>query len=212
MLADAPRLDLKAVRLAVHGWWLGNPLVYKPGVADLVAVARELAGTGAASGTLIVDDETHGRDRRVRDVSGALPDAEAVSHESVHAILILRPPLARAPLGAEAAFAVAEVAQAILGRLCAVRGRWEVVFYDRSRHASRCHASRFCSAAVDENEDIALVDLRLAFRPLWQAAQVTGGEADQPSAALLTRPDWREVFLARVLHTLDGRLRALSPA
>jgi len=41
------RLDLKLLRLAVHGWWLGNPLVYKPGTADLGAVARELAGAGA---------------------------------------------------------------------------------------------------------------------------------------------------------------------
>lgn len=40
------RLDLKALRIGLHGWWLGNPLVYKPGAVDPGAIARELASAG----------------------------------------------------------------------------------------------------------------------------------------------------------------------
>ena len=221
-------LNLKAMRLAVHGWWLGNPLVYKPGVADLIAVARELAGAGAASGTLVLSDTPAGSDRPASDRpasdrpasdgTGTLSDADATSHDAVHtdhaddtdytvhAVLILRPPMAmpRTPLGVAAAQSVAEVAQATLGRSCAVRWRWQVVLRDGSRGASR-----LCRVSVEQNVDAALVDMRLALGRLWQVAEDGAG---QPSTALFARADWREVFLARVLHTLDGRLRVVHVA
>lgn len=200
---NGTHLDLKALRLAVHGWWLGNPLVYKPGVADLTSVARELASAGAASGTLVLSDVPAGRDRDSA-VAGTILDAEAVPHDAVHAVLILRPPIPCTPLGAAAAQTVAEVAQAALGRPCAVQRRWHVVLRDGGRVSSQ-----LCQVSADEYEDVALVDVRLALGQLWHAA---GDEAGQPAAVLFTRPDWREVFLARVLHALDGRLRALREA
>jgi hypothetical protein len=198
-------LDLKALRLAVHGWWLGNPLVYKPGVADIGAVARELARAGATSGTLVLSDTPAGGDHPASDdaetKAAALLDAEAASHDSLHAVLILRPPMPGASLGAATAQAVAEVTQAALVRPCAVRWRWHVVLRERGQGSSR-----LCRVSAEQSEDVAFVDVRLDLRKLWQAAL---GDTGKPSATLVARSDWREVFLARVLHGLDGRLRAL---
>ncbi len=203
------QLDLKALRLAVHGWWLGNPLVYKPGVADIAAVARELARAGATSGTLILSDTpAGGGDHLASDgaetKAGALLDAEAASHDSLHAVLILRPPMPRVSLGAAAAQAVAEVAQAALGRLCAIRWRWHIVLREHGQGSSRLFR-----VSAEQDDDVSLIDVRLDLRGLWQAAL---DDAGMPAAALFARSDWREVFLARVLHMLDGRLRALHVA
>ena len=205
-------LDLKALRLAVHGWWLGNPLVYKPGVADLTAVARELAGAGAASGTLVLSDMPAGSGRPTAGGMGARSDAKAAPYDTVHAVhavLILRPPmprmpLPRAPLGAATAQAIAGVAQTTLGQPCSVRWRWQVVLRDGGRIGSRLGR-----VSVEPDEDVALVDMRFALDGLRQAAQDAPG---QGSGALFARPDWREVFLARVLHALDGHLRELRVA
>lgn len=201
--AQPQHLDLKALRLAVHGWWLGNPLVYKPGVADLRAVARELAGAGAAGGTLVLSDTPDGSDGPASNGTKTLSDAEALPHDAVHAVLILRPtmPPMRMLLGTATAQAVAEVTQAVLGRPCAVRWRWQVVLRDGGRIA-------LCLGRVsaEQDEDVALVDMRFALDRLWQAAQ---DDAGQVSPTLFARSDWREVFLARVLHTLDRRLREL---
>ena len=193
-MASGTHLDLKALRLAVHGWWLGNPLVYKPGVADLYAVARELASAGAASGTLVVSDAHRSGD--------AEQGIAAIHPDLVRAVLILRPALPRTPLGMAAALAIADVAQATLGRACAVRWRWEVVLRDGQS------TPRLCRVSVERHEDVALVGLRLALGRLREASQESG----QPATAIFARPDWREVFLARVLHALDNRLRALLAA
>lgn len=202
---DANRLDLKALRLALHGWWLGNPLVYKPGVADLLAVARELADAGAASGTLIVSDAVDGSDPHSGAIANtATPEMNATHCELIHAILIVRPPIQPEPLGASAAEVVADVAQAVLAQRCAVRGHWEVVLSPAGRVPSR-----LCRVSVDGDEHAALVGLRFALGSLERAAN---NAADAPAATLFARPDWREVFLARVLHALDGRLRALHVA
>jgi|GEM_PF-1409779 hypothetical protein len=187
------RLDLKALRLAVHGWWLGNPLVYKPDNADLDAYTRELASAGAASGTLILGDNIHG--------------AESVpaSRDLVRAVLILRLPvsqLSAALLGETAARSVATVAHESIGCSCALEGQWDVVIRHDDALDTVCHVS------VDVREDGAFLSLQLAFAPLWTAGQRDGGTA----TPLLERSDWREVLLARVLHTLDIRLKALSPA
>lgn len=201
-MEDARHLDLKALRLAVHGWWLGNPLVYKPGTADLNAVARELAGAGAASGTLVLSEIPADGDGDSDGIDTTL-GAKTIPHGSIHAILILRPTVPRSLLGSAAAQAVAEVAQAALGRPCAVRRQWEVVLRDDPA------AQRFCRVSVNTYEDVALVKLRLALGQLRTAAE---DEAGQPAMPPFARPDWREVFLARVLHALDGRLRAMRVA
>lgn len=202
------RLDLKALRLAVHGWWLGNPLVYKPGAADLAGVARELAGSGVASGALVLDDTPVGSDHLVGPHMGgigAIPDAAAVPNGEayqVHAILILRSPavMAPTPVGMAAAQAIAEVAQGTLGRPCAVQGRWQVVLREGG-----AVALRLARVTVEQDEDVTLLKMRLSLGRLLRAAQ---DYVNQPSTALFARADWREVFLARALHTLDGRLRA----
>lgn len=185
--ADA-RLNLKALRLATHGWLLGNPLVYKPGAADLCAVARELASAGVASGALVLSDTR--------------PDS-ADRHDLIHAVLILRPAIPRAPLGMAAARSVAEVAQAALGRPCAVRRQWDVVLRGDGQSSTR----RLCRVSVEQREDDTLVSLRFTLASLGAA-----GLANAQPAAFFARPDWREVFLARTLHTLDNRLRALLAA
>lgn len=50
-----------------------------------------------------------------------------------------------------------------------------------------------------------MLDLRLAFGRMLASR----GESAAPTA-LLARPDWREVLLARLLHLLDVRLSALA--
>ncbi|MGE5333121.1 MAG: hypothetical protein ACM3N4_00345 [Nitrososphaerota archaeon] len=187
------RLDLKALRLAVHGWWLGNPLVYKPDNADLGAYTRELASAGAASGTLILGDD-------IRSAQSA-----ADSRDVVRAVLILRPPvslLSSTLLGKTAAHTVATVAEESLGCSCAVEDQWDVV---RSDDAAR---DRVCHVSVDVREDTVFLGLRLAFAPLWAAGQRDG----ETATPLLARSEWREVLLARTLHALDIRLKALSSA
>ncbi|HEU5349451.1 MAG TPA: hypothetical protein VFU63_12645 [Ktedonobacterales bacterium] len=184
-------LDLKALRLAVHGWWLGNPLVYKPDDADLGAYTRELADAGAASGTLILGD-TYG------------PNSTSASHDVVRAVLILRPPISQvsgALIGETAAHSVATVAQETFGCSCVVQGQWDVVIRNDASLDDLCHIS------VEVRDDAAFLRLRLALAPLWAVGQKNG-----TAALLLARSDWREVLLARVLHTLDIRLQGLLPA
>lgn len=203
-LADARarptgRLDLKLLRMAVHGWWLGNPLTYKPGMGDLIAVARELANAGAASGTLVLGDG-HGSDA---PDDGLLvgtdgPGAGAGQHDVVRALLILRMALSRPALGQAAALAIVEVAEEALGRPCAARGEWEVALAGEPEHGP------LATVALQQEGDAALVELRLAFDRIDDAWQSDG----ELPGALLARADWREVVLARVLHALDGRLRA----
>ena len=183
----AARLNLKALRLAVHGWWFGNPLVYKPGATDLCAVARELASAGVASGALVLDD---------------MPEAGAVDDGLVHAVLIVRPSIPRAPLGMAVAQTVAEVAQAALDCPCAVRGRWEVVLGPSDQPIGP-----LCFVSIEEHEGVSLLDLRVAFDRLYAA-----GQAHEKPTALFARADWHEVFLARALHALDGCLRGLLVA
>lgn len=194
--SGVPRLNLKALRLAVHGWWLGNPLVYKPGAADLRAIARELAVAGAASGTLVLDD-------MVAECADDVPEGaggnEASGHHAIRAILLLPPLLPAARLGDAAAQAVMRIADATFHRPCVVGGRWHVTLGEE-RHGG----PRFCSVQVDEQADIALVEFHF---DLDQAERAETG-TDAPAAACFARADWREVFLARVLHALDGDLRA----
>lgn len=182
-------LDLKAVRLAVHGWWLGNPLVYKPDVADLSAVARELAEAGAASGTLILSDTlAPGADTVPPEATRARPDL-------VRAVVVLRPALPRATAGLAAAVAIAEVAENALSRPCVVRGHWDVALHDDGP------ALRMGGVTVDEHEAYTLLELRLNLGAIWAARP-----PEQASASLFVRPDWAEVCVARMLHALDRRL------
>jgi len=178
------RLDHKALRLAVHGWRLGNPLVYKFGARDLCAVARELARDGAASGACIVDD------------AGGVGVAQVA--------LILRPATSPALLGMAAACAIAEVAEGAIGRSCVVTWPWDVAL--RDDHA----LSRLCRVFVDvdDSQDVAFLRLRFALGRVWAAHRATS-VAGTESSPLFARADWREVLLARALHTLDIRLSAL---
>lgn len=183
------RLDLKALRIGLHGWWLGNPLVYKPGAADLIGIARELANAGATSGTLILSD---------------LSDANEDCHDQVRAILILRlPELPELPeqLGETAAHCVAEVIEGAFGRPCVIQERWEIAINDRTPPMG------VCQLTVEAHDSVAFLDMRLDLGRLlsMEREQVSDG----PAAALLARPDWREVLLARVLHALDVRLSSL---
>ncbi len=199
--------------MAVHGWWLGNPLVYKPGAADLVAVARELADAGAASGTLILGEEGV--------AAGSAPitlGPAAWHHDRIEAVLILRPPLAlplagihQASLQSVALHAVLRTAQGALGpnAACTCDIRWprQIVLALGGDQPG----APFCTVEVEEQSDAAFVRLRLALDRL-RAAGVTeqredGGEGQASGATLFARPDWREVFLARMLHALEGRLR-----
>ncbi len=180
------RLDLKALRLAVHGWWLGNPLAYKPGAADPVASARELASAGAASGTLVLSD---------------LSDVNEDCREQVQAILILRLHASPEQLGETAAHSVAEVIEGAFGRPCVIQQRWEIAIHDRTPPL------RVCQIKVEAHDGVAFLDIRLDFGRL--SAMEREQVSDGPAAALLARPDWREVLLARVLHALDVRLSSL---
>jgi hypothetical protein len=191
------RLDLKALRLAVHGWWLGNPLVYEPGVADLCAVAYRLASAGAASGTLIVGG--------AHNTDDPPPGDSATYHDLLQAVLILRTAVSPALIGQAAATSIAEMAQAALGLSCAVQKQWNVIVRDVRPPRSQ---SRLCHISADERQGATFLGLRLALEPLWAAAQ----EGNQLAGSLLARGDWREVFLARTLHALDVRLQSLFMA
>ncbi|HEX8731451.1 MAG TPA: hypothetical protein VF725_05265 [Ktedonobacterales bacterium] len=179
-LAPRARLDLKKVRLAVHGWKLGNPLTYKPGASDLLSVARALADSGLPSGALVLDD-----------VSG---------NGATRLVLILREDEPPRLLAMAAACAVADVVEGALGAACAVRWPWDVALRARG-------APWVCRVGVegDLTGRFTLLSLRLAFGRI-------GSMEESAAAPLLTRADWREVLLARALHTLDARLGALGGA
>jgi hypothetical protein len=191
---EQARLDLKALRIAVHGWWLGNPLVYKPG-APIADVSRELARAGATSGTLILSDTDDVSDTSSKD------DESALRRYVVRGMLILRLPLSRIVLGEAATLAIGEVAQSAFGHSYAITDQWDVLLCD-SRSPSPI---LICHIAVDAHDDALFLDLRIDPEQLRAVEQ----EGDQPTESLLARPDWREVFLARVLHALDIRLRSL---
>ena len=180
------RLDLKALRIGLHGWWLGNPLVYKPGAADPEGIARELASAGAASGTLVLSD---------------LSDANEDCRDHVRAILILRLPEPPEQLGEAAAPSIAEVIEDAFGHPCVIHERWAIALRGRTP------PQRVCQLKVDARDGVAFLDMRLDLGRLSaiEREQVSDG----PAAALLARPDWREVALARVLHALDVRLSPL---
>ena len=179
------QFDVRAIRLATHGWLLGNPLVYKPGAADLDGIARQLARAGSASGTLVVGDDE-------REEIPARPQT----------ILILRAPATEASPGQAAAAAIAGVARESLGCSCAIEGRWDVVTPIRG------NAAAVAQVSMSEESGAVLLGLRFAFAALWEAGCDDDG---QPRAPLLARADWREVFLARALHALDIHLRGQAP-
>lgn len=214
------RLDLKALRMAVHGWWLGNPLVYKPGASDLMAVARELSAAGVASGAIIVSDAPAAL-AAARPVPA--PAARPSSYlDQIAAVLVLRPPLplsrseslpSGAALEAAVLIAVAETTRDVLSHdVSDVR-----IEYQPPRvilgPAGDQPTAELCSVEVDQHADVAYVSLRLALGQL-RLAGVAGnqdeGEQLATGARFLARSDWREIYLARVLHALEGRIRELS--
>jgi len=192
------RLDLKTLRLSTHGWRMGATLVYKPGVRDLIAVARELASAGLPSGALLLDDTAeHGPATR---------DAQSPHPASVRMALIVREQATRAELGMAAACSVVEVMEGALGRPCAIAWPWGVGL--RAGDAM----SRICRIAVemDPAQEVAYVSLRFALARLWHAQRATRAAGEAPASALFARDHWREMLLARVLHTFDTRLSGLT--
>lgn len=183
-LAPRARLDLKKVRLAVHGWKLGNPLAYKPDAGDLLGVACALANSGMPSGACVLDDVSGDRTARI--------------------VLILREDAPPRLLGMAAACAVADVIECALGAACAIRWPWDVAL--RMERGAPWLAR--VGAEADPAGRFTLLSLRLAFGRIAAAGAVAGDGA----APLLARADWREVLLARALHTLDVRLGALGGA
>ena len=91
---DRPALDVTALRRALHGWWMGNPLVYMPALESAAACASELERTGGAPGTTIVAEQRVEQGEMVRRIALSL---------------ILPPDLPVAALGEEAAIAAEEV-------------------------------------------------------------------------------------------------------
>lgn len=185
--ATGERFDLKAMRLATHGWRSGNPLIYKPGAADLSAVARELASAGLPSGAMLLDD-TRGI-ARVR--------------------LILRAPALRSQLGMAAACAFIELAEDALCRRCAVWWPWDVVLRD----GGAPHA-RLCRVSVERQGDVALLGLRIDFERFRVAA---GGGAQPSGSIFARREwrevalaRTLHAFDAR-LNTLEGMGGAPAP-
>jgi hypothetical protein len=210
-------LDLKALRMAVHGWWLGSPLVYKPDAPDLVAIARELAAAGAASGTIVVSDML-----AASTMAGTAfaPVAQPTTPPNrVDVVLILRPPLPLSGmmLTKAALRAAAATAQTVLSPesswSCAIRWPSEVVLSP----AGDLPARQLCSIEVEEHASAAYVCLRLALGTLLAAERDGRAPLDDgvqgatgTGMRFFARPDWREVFLARVLHTLEGYLKEVS--
>lgn len=208
-LVAGARLDLKTLRMATHGWWLGASVVYKPGAHDLAATARELADAGLASGALIVDDAP---------VSGSTARATRPEHlehpPTVRAMLIVRGAPPRPQLGMAAASVVAETLESALGRPCAVTWPWGVGLRTGDPGKPFLRVCRI-SIDVDEARDVAFIGLRFALARLWNARRTARADGEAPSAPLFSNERWREIMLARALHALDVRLRALmaeSPA
>lgn len=91
-------LDVTALRRALHGWWLGNPLLYMPALDSAGACARELARTDGTPGTTLVTDQCseNGEDIRRIGLSLILPAglpvaalteaASAAAEEAVEAV------------------------------------------------------------------------------------------------------------------------------
>lgn len=100
-------LDAEALRAALRGLALGDPLIYLPAVGSTNTLAAELALGGAAEGTLITTDhQTAGRGR-VGRVWKALPNQQLALS------LILRPTFPPHYLVMASALAVAESIEAI---------------------------------------------------------------------------------------------------
>lgn len=201
--AGGARLDLKTLRMATHGWWLGATVVYKPGARDLAAIARELASAGLASGALIVDD-TPASDPTASDARLA----QLAHPTAVRAMLIVRDAPPRAQLGMAAASAVAEALESALSRPCVIAWPWDVGL--RAGDSGDA-LTRLCrvTVEVDEAQDVAFVGLRFALARIWNARRAARAGGEAPDAPLFANENWREIMLARALHALDVRLRAL---
>lgn len=108
-------------------------------------------------------------------------------------------------LGEAAAPSIAEVIEGAFGYPCVIHERWEIALRDRTPPL------RVCQLKVEAHEGVAFLDIRLDLGRLSAIDQNQAREqgTDGPAAALLARPDWREVLLARGLHALDVRLSSL---
>ncbi|HEU4784949.1 MAG TPA: hypothetical protein VFS83_16545, partial [Ktedonobacterales bacterium] len=120
-------------------------------------------------------------------------------------ILILRLPEPTEQLGDAATHSIAEVIEKAFGHPCVIRERWEIALRDTKPPLP------VCQLKVEAHDGVAFLDMRLDLGRLSAMDQEQEREqvSDGPAAALLARPDWREVLLARMLHALDVRLSSL---
>ncbi|HEX2350487.1 MAG TPA: hypothetical protein VHI51_18775, partial [Ktedonobacterales bacterium] len=103
---------------------------------------------------------------------------------------------------------VAEVVEGALGRPCAIAWPWDVGLCAGGAMSHLCRIA----VEMDPDQEVAYVSLRLALARLWHAQRATRAAGETPASALFTRDHWREMLLARALHTFDTRLSALTAA
>lgn len=152
----ARKLDLRLLRMGVHGWWLGNPLVYLAAGGSTTAYAAELAGAGAREGTVVIaEHEPHAGD--------AVEDARPPSADEYPLVftLILRAPFAPPVLLMAALLAAADALERVTGTRAEVRGA--SVYLPAERPV--------CAVRLEPCADAMLVTVGLA--------PVTGVDADE---------------------------------
>jgi hypothetical protein len=114
---SARKLDLRLLRMGVHGWWLGNPLVYLAAGGSTTAYAAELADAGAREGTVVIAEHVDGSDT-------AAESARPLSADDYPLVLtlILRARFAAPALLIAAVLAAAEALERVTGARTEVRG------------------------------------------------------------------------------------------
>ncbi len=176
-------LDLVALRIALHGWWFGQPVVPAPPGHSTEQYASALAEQGAHTGTVVVTAEPP------EPVQAAQPQALADGCASV--TLIIRPAL---PPWLGAALAGVAALESVADAATGCTLHWPCMVDDGT--------TWIFSGAVASFPAYTLITLA-ANLPRINA----WNQLDQPS-----RPDRGELLIARWLHRVEGWYRVLEPA
>lgn len=179
---DVGLLNLVALRIALHGWWFGQPVVPAPPGHATAQNSSELAEQGARTGTVVV---TAGLPEPVR---AAHPQALADGSASV--TLIIRPAL---PLWLGAALAGVAALESVADAATGCTLRWPCVVDDGEIWVF--------SGAVASFPAYTLITLAANLPRIS-----TWSQPDQPS-----RTDQGELLIARWLHRVEAWYRALEP-
>ncbi len=179
---DASPLNLAALRIALHGWWFGQPVVPAPPGCPTDQYSYELAEKGAHTGTVVT---------AVLPKPVQAESPQTVTYSAASVILIIQSALAPW-LGAALAGVAALESVTSAGTACTLR--WPCVIDTGETWVF--------SGSVASSPTFTLITL---------AVNVQGIRAwSQPDQS--HRPDRAELLIAHWLHRVEGWYRALELA